>query len=98
MIQDRNVIKAESTKFSPFIPAEACIAVLNPMLSIEISCYPFTDFISSQLQMEGTIGGQAFPNFQPYCFAPVLHRVMHTVYNTASLLAMISFPFVHTSS
>jgi hypothetical protein len=32
----REVIKAESTKFSLFIPAEACISVLNPILSFEI--------------------------------------------------------------
>ena len=47
------------------------------MLSFEIFFHLFTDFFSSQLQTEDTIPADAFPNFLPSCFAPVLHLVMH---------------------
>jgi|GEM_PF-3078738 len=60
-----------------FCTCRSLYALLNPMLSFEILFYLFTDFFSSQLQMEDTISLYPFPNFQPSCFAPVVHLVMH---------------------
>jgi len=70
--------KAESTKHS-LLYQPKLVRFTTPDAFVEIVFYLFTDFFSSQLHTKGKILLYGFPNFSSLRFAPVLHRVMHTI-------------------